>query len=558
MKVTLRRKVQGLIGVIVLLTAVVITAVSAVSIVRRADEKTAIYYKETLLSERKAQIKGYVDMAARLIENLPLEEAKKTIRGMRYADKGYLWIQDYNNVFLTYVDAAEEGKNQTNRVDPAGRHIIDELTTLARDKGEGFLSYLGYVPGQQDRRPKISYVKGMPERGWIVISGLYIDDIDKAVAEQQARTRHDAAVTIALQLCVALGVAALMMVAATFLLKRYITGPLENISQVMKDFNNDLTIAIPVASDDEVGDLAGWLNQHIASLNTNIRMVAEVTEGLNSHSGAISGVIGQQNSFAAHLSSSVAEMTSTMEELSASAGQIAHHSQAVVDRADKTLADTRNGAAEVSALTVEIHDINGNVQANMAEIVELGRRSKEITRIMEIINNIADKTRLIAFNAALEASSAGDAGKRFGVVAVEIRRLADNVVDSTTEIGGKITEILDAVNRLVMSSERTSVMMQRSQESAARTVTMLNSMVAGVEESTDSAKQISLSTKQQQIASGQVLLSIREIEQGMRQSTESARESGVVAGELARLAGRLKSLVTTFKIAPDDASTRPG
>jgi len=553
MKITLRRKVLGLIAVSVLLTAFVITLVSALSIVRRADEKAAAY-KETLLSERKAQIKGYVEMAAKLVENLPLEEAKKIVRGMRYGDKGYIWLQDYHNVFLTYVDPAEEGKDQTDRVDPTGRHIIDELTKVARDQGEGFLNYYGYVPGQQDRRPKISFAKGMPRNGWIVISGLYIDDIDRAVAEEQARIRHDVSITIAVQLGVALAATALLMLGSAFFVNRYITGPLERITRIMMHFNNDLTTTIPVAGSDEVGDLAKWLNEHIAGLNKSIRMVAGATGGLHNHAGAISSAISQQSSFAAQLSSSVAEMTSTMEELSASAVQIAQHSQGVVERADRTLADTRSGAAEVEALTVKISSINSGMQANLAEIVELGRRSKEITKIMEIINNIANQTKLIAFNAALEAASAGEAGKRFGVVAVEIRRLADSVVESTAEIEGKITEILDAVNRLVMSSEKTSLMMQQSQESASHTVAMLNSMVDGVEESTDSARQISLSTKQQQIASGQVLLAIREIDQGVRQSTDSARESSVVAGELAELADKLKSLVTTFKIEPDGAA----
>jgi methyl-accepting chemotaxis protein len=553
MKLTLRKKVLGLIAVSVLLTAFVITTVSAVGIVNRADEK-ALVYKQTLLTERKAQIKGYVEMAAKLVENLPLEEAKRIVRSMRYGDKGYIWLQDYHNVFLTYVDPAEEGKDQTDRVDPTGRHIIVELTAIARDQGEGFLTYYGYVPGQQDRRPKISFAKGLPRNGWILISGLYIDDIDAAVAAEQAKIRREVAVTIAVQLGVALAVTALLLLGAAFFVSRYITGPLERITRIMKHFNNDLTTTIPVAGGDEVGDLAKWLNEHIAALNTNIRMVADATGGLHDHAGVISSAISQQSSFAAQLSSSVAEMTSTMEELSASAGQIAQHSQGVVERADKTLADTRGGAAEVGALAVKINDIGSDMQANLAEIVELGRRSKEITKIMEIINTIANQTKLIAFNAALEAASAGEAGKRFGVVAVEIRRLADSVVESTGEIEGKIAEILDAVNRLVMSSERTSLMMQQSQESASHTVAMLNSMVDGVEESTDSARQISLSTKQQQIASGQVLVAIREIDQGVRQSTESARQSSVVAGELAQLADKLKALVTTFKIEPGDAA----
>jgi methyl-accepting chemotaxis protein len=242
-----------------------------------------------------------------------------------------------------------------------------------------------------------------------------------------------------------------------------------------------------------------------------------------------------------------------MEEFSSTASQIALHSQGVVERADKTLDDSKNGAAEVENLTFKVNDISGNIQANLGEIVELGRKSKEINKVMEIINNIANQTKLIAFNAALEAASAGEAGKRFGVVAVEIRRLADSVVESTTEIEGKITEILDSVNRLVMSSEKSSQLIQEGQEYASHTVAMLIESVDGVEETTSAARQISLSTQQQQIASSQVVLALKDIEQGVRFSTESIHTSNAVIGELAELSDQLKALIKTFNMGDTQA-----
>ena len=150
-------------------------------------------------------------------------------------------------------------------------------------------------------------------------------------------------------------------------------------------------------------------------------------------------------------------------------------------------------------------------QNNLRQIVELGKRSKEINKVMEIINNIADQTKLIAFNAAIEASSAGEAGKRFGVVAVEIRRLADNVMESTGEIAGKIEEIQDAVNRLVITSEKGSKRVQNGMDLVAQTVDVMNNILAGAQSTTESSKQISLSTQQQNTASSQVVTPWKEI-----------------------------------------------
>ena len=278
-----------------------------------------------------------------------------------------------------------------------------------------------------------------------------------------------------------------------------------------------------------------------------IDQVSGITERIHAHAGAIAMTMDQQSGFATQLSSSVVEISSTMEEFTSTASQIAQHSHGVVERADKTLEDTKNGAAEVENLTFKVNDISTNIQTNLGEIVELGRKSKEINKVMEIINNIANQTKLIAFNAALEAASAGESGKRFGVVAVEIRRLADSVVESTTEIEGKITEILDAVNRLVMSSEKSFELIQEGQEYASHTVMMLIESVDGVDETTSAARQISLSTQQQQIASGQVVLALKDIEQGVRFSTDSIHQANSVTGELAELSEQLRTLVLSLK-----------
>ena len=281
-----------------------------------------------------------------------------------------------------------------------------------------------------------------------------------------------------------------------------------------------------------------------------VGMVSGMSEKIHTHAAQIAKSMDQQSGVSAQLSSSVIEISSTMEEFSSTAGHIAQHSHSVVERADKTLEDTKIGAAEVENLTFKINDISQNIQINLGEIVELGKKSKEINKVKEIINNIANQTKLIAFNAALEAASAGEAGKRFGVVAVEIRRLADNVVESTSESEGKISEILDSVNRLVMSSEKSFQLIQEGQEYASRTVSLLIESLDGVDETASAARQISLSTQQQQIASSQVFLALKHIEQGVRQSTDSLQQTSGATEDMLKLSDQLRKLVMklTFTI----------
>ena len=296
-----------------------------------------------------------------------------------------------------------------------------------------------------------------------------------------------------------------------------------------------MLIALPIA--------AIFVAASLLLLNrTLLPAIAEwqrISAAVNHRAEAISSALRQQSGQASRLSSSVVEISSTMEEFSSTAGQIAQHSHKVVERADKTLDDTKRGASEVENLTFKINDISSNLEANLNEIISLGKKSKEINKIMEIINNIANQTKLIAFNAALEAASAGEAGRRFGVVAVEIRRLADSVVESTGEIEARITEIQDAVNRLVMSSEKSSQLTQEGQEYASHTVVMLIESVDGVEETADAARQISTSIQQQQVASSQVVMALKDISEGARITDQAFREVGRAIGELTALASDL-------------------
>ena len=219
----------------------------------------------------------------------------------------------------------------------------------------------------------------------------------------------------------------------------------------------------------------------------------------------------------------------------------------MVDVATKTWEDTKKGATSVETVIMKMNEINSDSQTTINEIVALGRKSKEISKIMEIINNVADQTKLIAFNAALEASSAGEAGKRFGVVAVEIRRLADGVMESTGEIEGKVNEIQEAINRLVIASEKASKVIQEGVDHSTQTAAVLIDIVDAAQSTTDAAKQISLSTRQQKTANDQVVVALKEIVAGSGQTTSSINQLSVIGKEIVDLSNNLNELVKKFK-----------
>jgi methyl-accepting chemotaxis protein len=306
------------------------------------------------------------------------------------------------------------------------------------------------------------------------------------------------------------------------------------------------------------GDEAGALARAATQMSIQLRGLASEVRGHSTKvldaASTIETLADSQSSSSSEMASSVAEISSTMEQLSASSSQIAAHSRSVADIAAKTWESSKVGQSEmeqVAALMSSIHDDN---QETLREVIDLGRRSKEIGTVMEIISNVADQTKLIAFNAALEAASAGDAGRRFVVVASEIRRLADSVTDSTNEIAKKIKEIQDSISRLVVNSEKSAKGIAAGLDATDHVAANLTTLVAAADQTNGAAEQISLSTQQQRIASDQVVMALREIALVSAENTKNIEQITKNAHDLTTLSGALKRAAGKFRLTEGEAS----
>lgn len=340
-----------------------------------------------------------------------------------------------------------------------------------------------------------------------------------------------------------------MVIGNSYLVRRVIISPLKEASTVANKLaEGDLTVELSERGygDDEIGTLLGSMRHMVLKFRGIIGKLSDSAISVNRSANIISESVQDQAVIANQQSSSVTEITSTMEEFSASSTEIADHAGSVASIAEKTLEDTKQGAMIFETFVGKMAEIREDNQSSIGEILELGKKSKEISSVMEIINGIADHTKLIAFNAALEASSAGESGKRFGVVAAEIRRLADSVMESTSEIETKINEIQEAINRLVVSSEKGTKGIEEGMAYSMETGELLSEIVNGANATSIAAKQISLSTRQQKTASDQVVAAIREIADGARKSSESIGHITANGRALTEFSEGLKGLVRQF------------
>lgn len=282
----------------------------------------------------------------------------------------------------------------------------------------------------------------------------------------------------------------------------------------------------------QVIDLLGRLSQlldHARSVNNDMRaLTSEVLAATE-----------QQASGAAEQAAAVTQTSATVEELAQTSKQIADNSGAVVAVAERTLASAEEGMQSVADTTEGIEEIRASTQLSSDRILALGERSQEIGRVLVIIDDIAEQTKILALNAAIEAARAGEAGKGFAVVAEEIRKLADSVTESTQEIGRVVREIQASTSQLIMSTERAAKKVDEGKMLATRTADSLERIVHQVEETTDAAKQISIATQQQRTASDQVVLSMKEVAHVSQQSAETTRQISAAIMDLNQLADSL-------------------
>ncbi|KJR44028.1 methyl-accepting chemotaxis sensory transducer [Candidatus Magnetoovum chiemensis] len=330
---------------------------------------------------------------------------------------------------------------------------------------------------------------------------------------------------------------------------KMIIAPIDKAVKITNELaKGNLAVDIVHSRKDEVGQLLNSIKNMANNMNDSITMVNKVIADVNNSVNEISLAIETQASISSEQSASLSEITSTMEELSSSSSQITEHSHSVVEISSNSLNNTKDGNRAIGKVNTNMNEINRDNEGNLKEILELGKKSKDITKVMELINSIADQTKLIAFNAALEASSAGESGKRFNIVAMEIRRLADNVMESTNEIENKISEIQEAVNRLVITSEKGTKAISEGIKTTSQAEDLLREIVLGVESTTNAAKEISLSTQQQRTAIGQVVIALREIEEGARQTSISISQIHKICMNLAALSSNLHKMSGKFKV----------
>jgi methyl-accepting chemotaxis protein len=261
---------------------------------------------------------------------------------------------------------------------------------------------------------------------------------------------------------------------------------------------------------------------------------------VRSSSTELQAAANQQATSAKEQAAAMTEISTTISELLATSRQIAESAQRVSQNAEQTANAARSGHGTVDLTQESISGIRRQVDQIVSHMLELGKKSQEVGAVLDIVSELAEQTNILAINATIEAAGAGDAGKRFAVVAEEIRKLADRVGGSTKEVRTLIDDVRSAVNTTVMATETGSKAVDAGSRQFGDVASAFKQISGLVTTTTDAAREIELSTKQQSTAVEQVNVAIASVAQA---STETETSAGQTLQTVLQMAALSKDLL---------------
>ncbi len=310
----------------------------------------------------------------------------------------------------------------------------------------------------------------------------------------------------------------------------------------------DLSGSFSVKRQDELGMLAQAANDMSAQLRGLILELQQAGLQITQSSTQVLANAEDHASGSVQQAASIAQVTATMEELTNTAKQIAQSATSVERIADDSAHAAHAGYASVGEALEAMENIRRRVADISGKTLLLGERSRRISEVLNLIKEIAGEIHLLAVNAAIESAAAGEHGKRFAVVASEVRRLAERTRDSAEEIKAIVGEIQSATQSSVLATEQGVQEVENGVALATGARGSLEQIIQMVDRTTQAIRQITLATQQQQSASEQIVQTMREVAVVTGESAAGMKQSAASVGELNVLADQFKTRIKEFKL----------
>jgi methyl-accepting chemotaxis protein len=509
--------------------------------------------KSQMLGDRQDKVRNLVEVAHTTVAHyeqearagrLSVEDAKKAamnaVKAMRYDKVEYFWINDLTDLMVMHPIKPElDGKKLDQLKDKNGKFLFSEFNKVVKAQGAGFVDYLWPKPGSEEGVPKISYVMGFEPWGWVIGSGIYVDDVD-------AKFRTDAIKLLLWGIGIGGFVAISLLLLSRNIIKTLGGDPSLASEVTRRIAAGDLATPVHCEAGDKdsllanIGTMQETLRNMISSIIGNAERVSTAADQLLHASEEVADRARQQSDAASSMAASVEEMAVSIDQVKENAGEAHGISQ-------EAGAISEEGAAVIHNAATEMRKISDAVQSSSAIVEDLGKQSDQITSIVNTIKEIADQTNLLALNAAIEAARAGEQGRGFAVVADEVRKLAERTSLSTTEIGGMVSKIQNGTRSAVSSMQAGVSQVSNGVQLANQAAESINRIRDGAARVTVVVNGISDSIAEQSAAGNQIAHQLETIAQMSEESAIAVRHTADAARTLHTLSASLHETVARFK-----------
>ncbi|WP_020586541.1 bacteriohemerythrin [Desulfobacter curvatus] len=462
---------------------------------------------------------------------------------VKIGEKGYAYLIDSNGMVVAHPD-----KSNINRLNLADTEHGQQIINLNN----------GCLAATVDER---AIHNAFARSSKINIIAVVQSDDQEMFTPISALTRFNIIISVMIILCA---------IVIVWIMASRIVRPINATAAALKDISEgdgDLTQRVAVQSQDEIGELARWVNRFITRLNKIIvhigmdsetvfasseellsvaEFMLEDSESLTGKSETVAAAAGEMSQNMSSVAAATEQAAGNLASVTDAAGQMKQGLDHVAENCDKARQITKTAAETVNAAT--------------NKVARLGSSAEDITRVTEVITDIAEQTNLLALNATIEAARAGEAGKGFAVVAGEIKNLAAQTAGATMDIKQRIEEIQHSSNATVQEVEQITQVISE--------VTRIVSQIAeAIEEQSGYASQVAENIEQASLgireinenvvnssmASTQISDDIAEVNEVSGEMTQRSVRLKQSAQDLSSLSGKLRNMIGVFKVSVEEA-----
>ncbi len=344
--------------------------------------------------------------------------------------------------------------------------------------------------------------------------------------------------------------AALAGIVISWIISRQIADPLAACAHVAREIarGNLRLNPLKVESADELGILQNAFNDMLSSLREIALQSRSVCENLTLAAAQILTSTQEQAAGTKQQAAAVQEITTTVEQINLSSKQVAERSRQVAGTADAVAQSGNAGLQAVHDASVGMEAIREQAENVAENIIALSERTQAVGEIIATVNDIAEQSNLVALNAAIEAADARESGRRFSVVANEIKNLADQAKEATQQVRGILEQTQKGINTSVMLTEEALKRVETGRERTNVSEQVIRQMANNIQESVHAFQQIVGATNQQQIGLEQVTQALHEIRQASQQTAATTSQLEKASMELNKLGDQLAKTLEKYKL----------